>query len=364
MKKYYTLKNILSKDADYNIIIGERSNGKTYAALKYCIEQYYKSGKQFAYIRRWKDDIIGKRAENVFTAIIQNNEIAKITDNNFTNIIYKSGKYFLANYDNDHKKFVSDVKPICYNFALSDMEHDKSASYPEIFNIIFDEFITRKYYLKDEFILFMNVLSTIIRDRQIDRIFMLGNTVNKYNPYFLEFGIKNTIQQGTIDIYESKDNGARIAVEYCDTLQKQKTSNKYFSFQNDKLNMITRGKWEFDIYPHLPAGTKLKENQTVFSFYVIFDNHIIRGNVIETGNESFIYFHNHTTSIKDNEIIFTMKDNIKPNYFRNIIDTNNKICARITKYFKLNKVFYQSNEIGESIKNYILNTQKINIGGV
>ena len=29
MKKYYTLKKILAENADYNIIIGERSNGKT-----------------------------------------------------------------------------------------------------------------------------------------------------------------------------------------------------------------------------------------------------------------------------------------------------------------------------------------------
>ena len=29
--KYYSLKNILSKNCTYSIIIGERSNGKTYA---------------------------------------------------------------------------------------------------------------------------------------------------------------------------------------------------------------------------------------------------------------------------------------------------------------------------------------------
>ena len=29
--KFYTLNRILSKNADYNVIFGERSNGKTYA---------------------------------------------------------------------------------------------------------------------------------------------------------------------------------------------------------------------------------------------------------------------------------------------------------------------------------------------
>ena len=39
-QKYYSLKSILATDAQYNIIFGERSTGKTYAVLKYGIEQY------------------------------------------------------------------------------------------------------------------------------------------------------------------------------------------------------------------------------------------------------------------------------------------------------------------------------------
>jgi hypothetical protein len=55
--KFYDLKAILSKNADYNVIFGERSNGKTYAALKYGLENYIKTGKQMAYIRRWREDL-------------------------------------------------------------------------------------------------------------------------------------------------------------------------------------------------------------------------------------------------------------------------------------------------------------------
>ena len=32
---YYSLDKILSKNAQYNLIFGERSNGKTYAVLNY-----------------------------------------------------------------------------------------------------------------------------------------------------------------------------------------------------------------------------------------------------------------------------------------------------------------------------------------
>ena len=50
--KYYDLTKILKTNADYMIIIGERSNGKTYATLKYGLEEYFKNGSTMGYIRR------------------------------------------------------------------------------------------------------------------------------------------------------------------------------------------------------------------------------------------------------------------------------------------------------------------------
>ena len=54
--KYYDLTKILKTNADYMIIIGERSNGKTYATLKYGLEEYFKNGSTMGYIRRWEED--------------------------------------------------------------------------------------------------------------------------------------------------------------------------------------------------------------------------------------------------------------------------------------------------------------------
>ena len=266
-KQYYSLKRILQENADYNIIIGERSNGKTYAVLENIIKDYVSKKITGAYIRRWKDDLIGKRAETVFNSFVETGAILKLTNNEYDNIIYSKGKWHLAKYDNETKKMRADITPFCYAFTLSDMEHDKSTSYPTVQNIVFDEFLTRRYYLPDEFILFMNVLSTIIRDRENVKIFMLGNTVNKYCPYFDEMGLNNITSQaqGTIDIY-SYPNNLKIAVEYCGENQNKKKSNKYFAFNNSRLNMITSGKWELAIYPHLP--TKLNRIK-LFSLFTL-----------------------------------------------------------------------------------------------
>lgn len=355
-KKYYNLKKILSYNADYNLIIGERSNGKTYSVLKHCIEEYTKNKTRFVYIRRWKEDIVGKRGDVIFTALIQNNEIFKLTKGEYTNAIIQGGKFYFANYDDKLKKFIPSSDYFCHLISLSDMEHDKSLSFSGVTNIVFDEFLTRRYYLKDEFMLFMNVLSTIIRDRKDVKIFMLGNTVNKYCPYFTELGLNiDNLKQGSVDIYHYGDSELTLAIEYCDDGNKQKKdSNKYFAFNNPRLNMIKSGAWELDIYPHLPPNYKIKDDEILFSFYVLFADKIIQGDVIQKNDDILLFFHYKTTEIKDkkNSLIYTLNNTVQINYRKNLLKGIGKLENKINLLFALNKVFYQSNEIGEIIHNY------------
>ena len=258
--------------------------------------------------------------------------------------------------------------PFCYGFCLSEQEHEKSSSYPNITTIVFDEFLTRRYYLPDEFMLYMNLLSTIIRQRNDVKVFMLGNTVNQFCPYFTEMGLKQVrvMEQGTIDIYKFGEHGATVAVEYCSTVVKQKASNKYFCFDNQNLQMITGGKWELAVYPHLPV--KYKPSDVLFVFYIQFNEMTLQGNVIqvedkENGVNNFIYIHNKTTPIKDtdNSLIYSLQMNGKPNYKRKLLSTATYLESQITRYFATDKVFYQSNEIGEIVRNYLMASARSNI---
>lgn len=355
MKKYYSLKKILTENADYNVIIGERSNGKTYAVLEKILTDYIEEKKEGAYIRRWKDDIIGKRGDNVFSALCENGIVEKLTKGQYQTIIYSKACWHLAKYDENIKRMKADPKPFCYAFALSDMEHDKSISFPNVCNIVFDEFLTRRYYLPDEFIIFMNVLSTIIRDRENIKIFMLGNTVNKYCPYFDELGLKNidTMQQGAIDVY-TFSNDLKIAVEYCNESKGTKKSNKYFSFDNPRLNMITRGKWELAIYPHLPQGYKIKPNSIIFTFVIIFQSKKIGCDVIQQNDDIFIYARPKTTNIKESELVYTLDYTPYMQCRKSFLQPMDKIDKKIKAFFATNRVFYQSNDIGEIIHNYML----------
>lgn len=72
MKKYYSLKKILEKGCLYSIIIGERSNGKSYSVLEKMLKNYLETGEEGAYVRRWDTDLQGKRCKSLFNSLMCN----------------------------------------------------------------------------------------------------------------------------------------------------------------------------------------------------------------------------------------------------------------------------------------------------
>lgn len=352
--KYYSLKRILSHNAPYNVIFGERSNGKTYSVLKYGLEKYVKNGDQIAIVRRWQDDFTGRRGRSMFDALIESGEIERVTKGQWTGVYYYASKWYLMRMDEDGNR-ITDPTPFALGFAVSAQEHDKSTSYPRVTTILFDEMITRKMYLPDEFVLTMNLFSTIIRGRDNVKIFMLGNTVNKYCPYFREMGLKHVAQMkpGALDVYKYGDSRLSVAVEYTEPNAKGKPSDFYFSFDNPKLSMITGGAWEIDIYPHLPH--KYAPKDILFTYFIEWDGEILQCEIIHAGGDLFTYIHQKTSDLKhpESDHVFTTSAKAGYNYHRNILRPTTKIEKKIESFFRSGKVFYQDNETGEQVRNYL-----------
>ena len=332
---YYSYKKILLQGqeigAKYFLVFGERSNGKTYGALsiglngikngkEYLLKGFIQNGSQFAIVRRWRDDFTGKRGASMFDALVADGSIKKWTNGEWTGVYYFSGRWYFARTDEDGKNVHAET-PFAYAFALTQMEHDKSTSYPNIDKIIFDEFLTRGTYLPDEFTLFMNVISTIVRGRDNVSIFMLGNTVNQYCPYFDEMGLSNVkkMKPGNIDVYRYGESGLSLVVEYADTFTKhKKASDVLFAFNNPRLNMVKNGSWEMDIYPHCPC--KYKPKDILYQYFIKFGGDILHAEIINVGDSLFTFIHRKTTPIKDEteDLIYSTEWNEKPNYRRRI----------------------------------------------
>lgn len=353
--KFYSLKNILAKGAQYNVIFGERSNGKTYAVLKHGVERFAEAGEQMAVVRRWQDDFTGKRGATMFDALVSNGEIEKITGGQWTNVYYYGSRWFLCRFEEDGKRIQAEL-PFAYGFSISSMEHDKSTAYPDITTICFDEFLTRTAYLPDEFVLFMNVISTIVRHRTNVKIFMLGNTVNRYCPYFKEMGLSHVkdMKPGTIDVYRYGESELTVAVEYTLPNQDGKASDFYFAFDNPKLSMITGGAWEIDIYPHCPV--KFAPADIMFIYFIEFAGDLLQCEVVHHDDLYFTFIHRKTTPLKDSDtdLIFTPEFSARPNYRRKITRPTSSIEQRIAEHFKKDKVFYADNEVGEIVRNYLI----------
>lgn len=351
--KYYSLKNILKTDAVYYVIFGGRSNGKTFACHDYAIRDYWEHGRQCALIRRYRDDFTGKRGASMFDAQSASGNIEKITDGLWTEVYYWRSAWYLAKH-NENGEMIHDERPFCYAFSVASQEHDKSTSFPGVGNVIFDEFITRTGYLKDEFVLFMNVLSTIIRHRSDVRVFMIGNTVNQYCPYFKEMGLTHIrdMKPGAIDIYTYGNSKLKVAVEYSENTA-GKESDMFFAFDNPKLAMITGSEWEIDVYPHCPV--KYRPKDIMLTYFIIFEGDTLQCEIVNTGSVFFTFIHRKTTPIQepDKDLIYQIEYDPRPNYARRISRPVNDVQRRIWYFYQADRIYYQDNEVGEIIRNYL-----------
>ena len=240
------------------------------------------------------------------------------------------------------------------------MEPDKSSSYPDIRTIIFDEVISRDGYLNNEWVYFQNVLSTIIRNRGPEdgfKIFMLGNTVNKYCPYFNEMGLKNIakMKPGDIDIYKY-ESGLTVAVEYAVPSAKfgTKKSDVFFGFDNKSaMQMITKGAWEIGTYPH--NMTKYEKRDIQFTYFIEWERELLQCEIVGIDNKLFTFIHRKTTPIQDpdRDMIYSIEYDQRLNYYRNIANPSTKLQKKIWYFFASDNVYYQDNEVGELVNNYI-----------
>lgn len=290
---YYSLNKILATKSDYNLIIGQRSNGKTYATCLYFLRQYLKTKKRFAYIRRWADDIKSYRAEQLFLPL--QTEIEKLFGTGFS-VQYYRHKYYLVNESGEK------VDIIGFALALSEASHTKSVSYDSVGFILFDEFIQMagETTLRDELPKFENTISTIVRSRTDVVIFMLANTVSKFSAYFIHFGIQiDKVEQGTIVTKEyplDDDKGVlRVSLEYCAYNESiGKRTSKY-----TQSKMIKTGQWEIPPTDDIPSvvGEVVKE-KLLFSIYdpeaeITLGCFLRRSKwvTVEQNEETLLYYH-------------------------------------------------------------------------
>lgn len=370
--RYWDIRELINEfpDCQYYVVFGERSNGKTYSSLDYALDEYIQHGSQFAYIRRFDVEIRPKQLTELWSGHIQNKAVTIKTDNKFDTISYYNRKFYIGKTDPQDMHVERCQEPMGFAFDIAGMEHYKSLSFPKIRTIIFDEFLSRSGYLPNEFVLFSNVLSTIIRDRDDVKIIMLGNTVNKFCPYFREMGLKNIdkLTPGKRQIYvygqpNSDGKLLKVAVEMTESTTKTggKPSDVYFAFDNPRLQMITSGSWEIAAYPRVTR--KYSKKDIFFTCFVSFEKALVKLDCIANNDGYFIVASPKTTELKepDKDLVYTDYPDQRQNYRMCLTKQSDRISMFIRRCIAENKVFYATNETGEIMRNYLMWSDTYNI---
>lgn len=355
-KQYYDINPILECDADFNLIYGQKGNGKTTGVLQWCLEQAWKKKELFAVLRRWQDDINGARCKSFFTEICSRGFVKELTNNAWTDIYYYQKCWYWAKYGKNGK-LLHDSTPIAYARALTSYEHDNGNQYPDVYNIVFDEFLTRNE-IPDEFVTFLKVYDNLRRRKDHFKVFLLGNTVSYFSTYWGNFGIERIHEQqpGEIDVYTATNEGVevKIACEYCANIisSKEKATISLFENRNRKVAMITKGEWEIGEYPRPP---KYKPCDVKFKFFIEYYEYTFMSEIVYDGPRFFMFIHPHTGEIKDREtsIIYNHEFHAEINYRRNILVLQDNLSKLVTSLIKQNRVFFSDNIVGNVWDSYI-----------
>ena len=97
----YNLDPIDSEGANYNIIYGEKSNGKSYQVKhKKAVKKYLATGRRFILMRRWGEDLKSDWIEKYFNDV----DIEGLTNSEYDKITMFRNELFLTKTTKDFKE--------------------------------------------------------------------------------------------------------------------------------------------------------------------------------------------------------------------------------------------------------------------
>ena len=353
---HYSLDNIEKEDADFNLIWGEKGNGKSYQVKhKRGVLKYLESGSRFILLRRWKDEITTEKVEHYFADV----DIYKITNAQYNCITTYRKSIYLSNYDPETSKTTRGEK-IGYVMALSQEQNYSGCSFLDVEDIIFEEFMSRNEYISNEANKLMYLYSTIDRKRHKVKVWLAGNTVSRVCPYIQDWDLHKIIssqKQGSIitkEIPAGEEFGqtiyAKLAIEYC-----KSTGKSSFVF-GKAADMINKGEWQSDPQPHLQKSVNCYDSKLkiIFNFktFTFIGDYLID----KETKEDVWYIYPYSGRIKDNTVVIS--DQVKTsNYWqRNIYDTqfkNEKLNRLLYNTFRESKIFYSTDLCGTDFKQVI-----------
>lgn len=328
------------------MILGQRSDGKTYGAIQDSIQAYSKSGIPSAYIRRFDES--NKKSVLQDLTRPHCSTIKKCTKNIYNASEYRSRRFYFTTLGDDPKH---DKTAFLHVYALNTWETAKGSDSGEFHNVIFDEFVSQNKYLPNEYNIFENVLSSILRTRDESRLIMLGNPINQICPYFDEFNIEpHKLKPGDI-VYRKSSNGAVLKFVYVPPMsEKHSTLHSIFDF--NKSGSISTGYWEYGDFPHIPSGM-IKQSEFIFRFAFMYRNQFAVCEFYQNNDIIYCFWRpgNPDKILNDREImLYSDLHMFQPNVYTAF--TRGAVSDLYTKCVQSNRQYFSDNKIGNLVKSW------------
>lgn len=349
-KKFYSLSQMNKTGAQYRMLLGEKSNGKSYAVKSFVIDEAYRLNRKFIYMRRFREDLKTVDVNSYFADA----PVRDITHHEYERVIVDKGILYLANYNEDEDKF--DKGPELGRCVyLSGYEHFASQAFPDTYNIVYEEFITQRTYLPNEPAQLQKMTSTILRDRE-GVVFLVGNTINRVCPYFTEWQLTHTIKQepGTIEIYnfhrendEGEDIITKVAVERC--LSSNSSTKMFFGKTSE---FIVKGGWE--VYDKAKPEKDMKEYTMLYECLLEKQGFafVMRLMVDPESGGQFVYVYPFTTKRNIRRII-TDRFSTDP-FITAQFNPNIRAEVKMQELIKQKKVCFSDNLTGSDFEQVLL----------
>ena len=359
VKAYHNNYQIDDKDADVNMIIGRRANGKSYGtltvdAIKKFIDSNYED--QFAYVRRW-DTEMSIIQNDIFNGMVQNGWLEWYSKGAWNDVQYWRGKWYLRKINADREVEDKCTTPMAYGFCVNTAEKAKGPDYPHIKTIIFDEFIPMSgRYCPKELTLWQNLISTIDRGRNACKIYMIANTISKDCLHFDYYDIDpDKLDQGKIYIKPCGTKG-KLAIEYCKDVGEANTfESVYFKGDDEVGSMILGGAWQTRKFPALPENIDL-EASTMYTVYFLYKDKLLQCDFLHFGDVDTLYFSMcKEPTIDPDSLLFTdvcYPDAIGMPNVITTLHTGNKVSDVILKRLASSRCYFESDDLGEKIMNF------------
>ena len=216
---HFDASTVQSYGALTNLILSDRSDGKTFNVKSKGFARWLKNKSQFVYLRRWKSEIVPEMYTTFYDEVIQ-----AVENKTYTCPIKDEKELVeqILNYEFNGTKTAVYVRKkgdknwdtLCYILPLTMTAKKKSVlSVKRITHIEYDEFVPLDgRYVKSEMNVLMEFYKSVDRDRDKTVLDLYGNRVDNFNPFFDFFNIHLGIQKERIKIYKNGTVAVQIYV--------------------------------------------------------------------------------------------------------------------------------------------------------